>query len=339
MLLPTLDEIVINTLHLYQDIPSLPKLDLSQFHTPLVVGSGNGYYTGRILFRDVGAYFAVESEVERKLENIPSITDVVVVSASGEKHAPMILEAAKKHGKKTFLISSSESSSGRTLADESIIMPKIREPYTYNTSTYFGYILAEDPTLDLLELEIFLRETLLGITQGVDWKSFTSFFIVLPDRFVLLREMLEVKFIELFGRKVAHDTFSYEQMKHATTVIQDEKELFLCFGNTTKIQYGKNQIDLPIFSEDSQKSEIRGRENFSQWAYSDVSNQEKSFSDKEVRSFSESSTSYAAMMLVGYYLIGQIQKSLPPYFMDSIEDYCIRAKAQSGFDIKPWVEI
>ena len=38
--------------------------------------------------------------VESKLENIPSITDVVVVSASGEKHAPIILTAAKKHGKK-----------------------------------------------------------------------------------------------------------------------------------------------------------------------------------------------------------------------------------------------
>lgn len=45
------------------------------------------------------------------------------------------------------------------------------------------------------------------------------------------------------------------------------------------------------------------------------------------------------MMLVGYYLVGKIQSALPPYFMDSIEEYCIRAKAQSGFDIKSWVEV
>lgn len=45
--------------------------------------------------------------------------------------------------------------------------------------------------------------------------------------------MLETKFIELFGRKVARDIFSYEQMKHATTVIQDEGELFICFGNSS----------------------------------------------------------------------------------------------------------
>jgi hypothetical protein len=36
-------------------------------------------------------------------------------------------------------------------------MPKIREPYTYNTSTYFGYMLAEDPTLDLSKLEEFIH--------------------------------------------------------------------------------------------------------------------------------------------------------------------------------------
>lgn len=41
--------------------------------------------------------------------------------------------------------------------------------------------------------------------------------------------MLETKFIELFGRKVARDVFSYEQMRHATTVVQDKEELFICF--------------------------------------------------------------------------------------------------------------
>jgi hypothetical protein len=128
-------------------------------------------------------------------------------------------------------------------------------------------------------------------------------------------------------------------MRHATTVVQDERELFLCFGNDSWIQYGKNQINLPLFAEDSQKQEIRGRENFSQWVYDGVNEQEKSLSDDEVHSFSESSTSYAAMMLVSYYLVGLIQKSLPPYFMESIEDYCRRAKLQSGFDIKPWVEV
>ncbi len=241
----------------------------------------------------------MESEIEKKLENISSITDVVVVSASGEKHAPIILETAKKYGKHTTLISSSEKSRGRDLASESIIMPKVREPYTYNTSTYFGYMLAEDPTLDLSRLEKFLREDINDSLREIDFSQYKNFVIVLPDEYVLLREMIETKFIELFGRKVARDVFSYEQMRHATTVVEDSDELFICFDNTTGITYGTHQIHLPIFSHGN----------------------------------------YAGMMLLAYYLVGKIQTSLPPYFMESIEDYCARAKIQSGFNISPWVEV
>jgi hypothetical protein len=303
MLYPSLSHIVLSTIDLYDDRESLPKLDITQFHTPLVVGSNNGYYTGRILFRNSPAYFAVESEVTKKLENIPSITDVVVVSASGEKHAPIILGTAEKYGKKTFLISSSEKSSGRDLADASIIMPKIREPYTYNTSTYFGYMLAEYPESNLHELKTYLDDVLTPIIstylEDINTGRYTSFFLVIPDEFVLLREMFEVKFIELFGRKVARDIFSYEQMKHATTVVEDEKELFLCFENKSGIRYGASQVNIPLFE----------------------------------------GINYPMMMLTGYYAIGQIQESLPDYFWGSIDGYCARAKIQSGFNISPWVEV
>jgi hypothetical protein len=37
--------------------------------------------------------------------------------------------------------------------------------------------------------------------------------------------LFRVKFIELFGRKIARDVFSYEQMKHAITVVPNKKEL------------------------------------------------------------------------------------------------------------------
>jgi hypothetical protein len=299
MQFPTLNSIVLDTLHLFQSQAGLKKIDFTKFHTPLVVWSGNGYYTGRIIFRNSPAYFAVESEVLSKLENIPSITDVVVVSASGEKHAPILLESAKKRGKKTFLISSSEKSSGREIADESIIMPKVREPYTYNTSTYFGYMLAEQPDIDLHAFEAFLLWKFEALLSEIPFGKYKSFFIVLPNQFVLLREMVEVKFIELFGRKIARDVFSYEQMKHATTVVADDNELFLCFDNKAELKYWKNQMNLPIFDE----------------------------------------SSYALMMLTVYYLVGKIQGSFPPYFMDSIEKYCEEAKVKSGFNIKPWVEV
>ena len=237
MLYPTLDQIVLEAIDLYVQQVDLPQLDLSGYHTPLVVGSGNGYYTGRILFRNLGAFFATESEVEAKLANIDSITDVVVISASGEKHAPIILNTAKQYQKNTLLVSSSIQSSGRDIAGHTIVMPRVREPYTYNTSTYFGYMLAETPDLDLMKLRGFITDTLENKIAKINFAKYSSFCMVIPNEFVLLREMFETKFIELFGRRVARDIFSYEQMKHATTVIQDDHELFLCFGNETGIQY------------------------------------------------------------------------------------------------------
>lgn len=245
MLYPSLSSIVLSTIDHYSRKSHLPTLDLSQFQIPLVVGSNNGYYTGRILFRDMAAFFAVESEVDKKLRTIPSITDVVVVSASGEKHAPIIIETAKKYQKNTFLISSSDQSAGRALADASIIMTKIREPYTYNTSTYFGYMLAENPHVDLIGLRKFLTETIQPLLDTANLSQYHSFFLVIPDEYVLLREMFEVKFIELFGRKIARDIFTYEQMKHATTVVEDDHELFITIGEN-HAQYGKNQLKLPL---------------------------------------------------------------------------------------------
>lgn len=226
--LQSLDQIVLATIEKYLKTENLPSIDLSQFQLPLVVGSGNGYITGKILFRNTPAFFASESEVEEKLEKIPSIREVIVVSASGEKHAPIILDAARKMNKKTYLISSSENSTGKDTANTTVVFPKITEPYTYNTSTYFGYLYGAESGLGLEKLRGFLGD-FERILSTTDWSQYTSFCIVLPNQFVLFREMLETKFIELFGRKVARDVFSYEQMRHATTVVQDERELFICF--------------------------------------------------------------------------------------------------------------
>ena len=45
------------------------------------------------------AIFASESNYEEKLKNIKDIDGVVLISASGEKHAPVIAKVSKKYGK------------------------------------------------------------------------------------------------------------------------------------------------------------------------------------------------------------------------------------------------
>jgi len=116
----------------------------------------------------------------------------------------------------------------------------------------------------------------------VDFSQYNAFFVVIPNEFSLLGKMIETKFIELFGRKIARDVATYEQIKHAMTVVPHEKELFLCFGNTDHRQFSEHQIDLPVFDREH----------------------------------------YGPMMLSAYWTVGRIQKSLPDYFRDNIANYC-----------------
>jgi len=87
--IPNLDVAVIGALDLFS-ATALPKININAYQKPLIVGSGNAEATGRIMFRNNDAVFASESDYESKLENISTIDGVVIISASGGKHAPII---------------------------------------------------------------------------------------------------------------------------------------------------------------------------------------------------------------------------------------------------------
>ena len=150
--LPDLDVAVLGALELFME-ESLPNLPVDIYKRPLVVGSGNAEATGKILFEETDAIFASESNFEKKLQDIPDIDGVVIVSASGGKHAPVIAEGTKKYRKDITLITNAPNSKTKSLLDGTYpytqyVFPKNREPYTYNTSSYMGMILGytkEDP--------------------------------------------------------------------------------------------------------------------------------------------------------------------------------------------------
>jgi hypothetical protein len=297
--MPNLDVAVLGALELFQT-EKLPKLDLSAYRRPLVVGSGNAEATGRILFETTDAVFASESTVEEKLKNIPEIDGVVLVSASGEKHAPIIAKLAQKYGKHVTLLTNSHNSSASQELDhqhpyDEYVFPKNREPYTYNTSTYIGMILGqtgEDPAA--------IYDYLLRTIAPLDFsrfKDFDKFFVVVPPRFAGIVRMLQVKFIELFGRRIARDVETSEYMKHATTVVPAD-ELFISFG-LEDTPWGKPNQHFLISLPDNAR--------------------------------------YGAMMAIGYYVIGQIQKQHPPYFKEHIAEYTQQASAAFGSTIAPIV--
>ena len=139
MQLDFLDTTVIKTLDFFQNQKNLMPIQAENFRFPLVLGSGNAIETGKILFRKNPALFASESDAPDKI-GLSEIQEIVVISASGSKHAPILIDLAHQHQKISHLISSTENSQASQKTDHAYIFPKISEPYTYNTSTYFGYI-------------------------------------------------------------------------------------------------------------------------------------------------------------------------------------------------------
>ena len=76
---------------------------------------------------------------------------VVVLSASGAKHAPRIVDTAHQYQKPVTLLTNTANAPAQmqlnNAADRVYVFPKNREPYTYNTSTYLGMILSPCPCI------------------------------------------------------------------------------------------------------------------------------------------------------------------------------------------------
>ncbi len=271
-----LDECVINALNLFI-ADKVPILNLNEFKRPLVVGSGNAAVTGKIIMEDRDAIFADESTFIKKLRSSHDIDGAVLISSSGKKHAPIIARELKRRGIKVVLLTNNKNSSASTFSKKVYLFPKKPEPYTYNTSTYLGMILAKTKEKPYLILD-FLNKLDKKIPKNLD--KFDSFFIIIPQEFESIREMFMNKFDELFGAKISVRVFTPEQAKHAKTIVQSDKELFVGLGYKNNL-FGRERLNLPLPKK----------------------------------------AGYAALMAVGYYFIGNIQKQNKPYFKKSIKGY------------------
>lgn len=297
--LPNLDTVVMGALEMLAS-REIPRIDTSGFKKPLVVGSGNAEATGRIIFADSNAVFASESSYEDKLKNISDIDEVVIVSASGAKHAPIIAGKAQQAGKHVTLITCTKDSDASKALNGDLteyVFPKNREPYTYNTSTYMGMILGatgEDPRA----IYDYIEQNLAHI-EFPDFSQYNKYFVIVPDEFSSITRMVQIKFIELFSRKLARDVETSEFMKHAATVTPSDDELFVSIG-------------------------------YDNHAWGD--------SDHRFNVSLPDGAGYVAMMAVSYYVVAQIQKAQPQYFKENIQQYCQMISDVFGENLSPIVE-
>lgn len=233
-----LDECILQALTLFTTT-KLPKLDIN-FKRPIVIGSGSALVTGKILFEDKDAIFANESNYQKNINLIKTIDGAVIVSSSGGKHAPEISKYLRKKGIKTILITNNNNALANKYVDKTIVFPKQVEPYTYNVSTYLGMILAktkENPKQILNHI--------LKIANKIpnNLNSYDAFYFIVPERLDLAKEMLTTKFDELFGSIISARAYTFEQSKHAKTIIPSEKELFVGLGYKNTI-FGNNKLNL-----------------------------------------------------------------------------------------------
>ena len=242
--IPTLDTTVLKALDLLErGVPPFPKLPFSR---PLVVGSGNALETGRIIFRDTPATFASESKYQSALEVYKS-DGAVLISASGGKHSTEIAKTLVSRGVRTLLFTHTMAPPAAVALppEDVIVFPKNAEPYTYNTSTYFGLIAShEQPSLAAVRTSL---DTALAALPR-NFGSYRAYTFVLPSAYSLVVPMLRTKFSELFGGQVTARVFAEEDLKHGKTTIYAEDELYVVFGAAdTQILYAESDtIHLPL---------------------------------------------------------------------------------------------
>jgi hypothetical protein len=242
-----LDKAVINALRFYSQKGPL-GIDLGSNKERVIgFGSGNAYHTVRVLLSDFDSVSLNESNFEQQWNVIKDkIKKGVLVSASGGKDAHVIAEFAKRKGFELKLMTCTRDSKASEFISKGkvYIFPKLPEPYTYNTSTYLGMILGkthENPAVILRHLE----EKVDPILKQIDFSKQTGYYFLVPKEFQIASDMFEVKFQELFARKIARDFFTKEfAIKHATDIV-DSGELFISIGEENQT-FGRKRLHIPL---------------------------------------------------------------------------------------------
>lgn len=243
MSLKDLSSVVLEALDLHSSgTPPAPHFGASS--SRLIVGSGNALPTGRILFAGEDALYCDEGQYQATLDRESGIDSAVLISASGTKHAPMIIGDLLGRGIPTYLLTCAAASPAVDLlpADHVVVTRSNPEPVTYNTSTYMGMMLTRTQ-----ENTSSIKQHILAnvAPQIPDLKKYEAFYLIVRPEFEIEIEMFITKFDELFGGRINGRCYTPEQTLHAKTVVPWDKELFISFGYDNH-SFGSERLNISL---------------------------------------------------------------------------------------------
>src|SRR3989344_1084295 len=289
--LPDLDTVVLSALALLETATP-PSLPFELWNRSLVLGSGNAAVTGQLLFAHTDARYANERMYEDMLaRHRDEIESAVGISASGGKDADDMAHALQKTGIPTWLLTNNAHAPAPAYIDPSRILLFPKAPEP-NTYNVSTYMgmLLSETHEDTKAIAAHITDAVAPRVPGT-LARYDAFYFIIPSRFIAMKEMFLTKFDELFGSRVSARVYTLEQSKHAKTVVPSDTECFVSFGSAQT-----------LFGNEVSRVHIPLPEN----------------------------AGSAAMMAIGYFVIGQIQKQHPPYFKDNIERYIQTASALFG---------
>ncbi len=274
-----------------------PMLELPESTYTLVVGSQTGLLAGRIIYRFAGRTFShakevlAQSEIDAK-KNV--LEDVTIVSATGSRQMVPIAPYALKRGLKINAILcnyNSELSENFEGKINTILVPAIEEPPTVNTATYGRMIQAvtQENLSEIRQVVESLEEPEGGYGQ------FKAFSVIFTDRMPEVAEMVDWKLRgENIGRCTGSMSTHLTNFMHGAAINDANQELYIALGLSQEEKEVFEQVLEPV--------------------------------DKERKYYIDVPDSFGPLgfMLLGYSVVGQIQKNYPG-FQNNIGVYKQRA--------------
>jgi hypothetical protein len=226
--LPNLDVVVLGALDLFSTTPT--NFVLPNFKRPIVIGSAGSLGAGKMMFAKHDVVFADESTYEEVLNHYSGIDGAIIISASGGKHAFSAARYLRDRQLPTVLLTNNREAPASEFidSDKVFVFPKNREPYTYNTSTYLGMVLAQTHESPSAIKDFISHQVDHQIIKNL--ADYNAFVFIVPSHLSHITTMIRIKFEEMFMPLVVGRAYSAEEIKHAKAVIVSDKELFISLG-------------------------------------------------------------------------------------------------------------